>query len=48
MGLRSPTPANVAFVHVYALRTAFLGLCALALLWTAQHQGAGRLMPPSP
>jgi hypothetical protein len=34
MGLPLTDPANHAFVLVYALRTAFLGLCALALLAT--------------
>lgn len=33
MGLPLADPANGAFVHVYAIRAAFLGLFALALLW---------------
>ena len=33
MGLPLADPRDTAFVHVYALRAAFLGLCALALLW---------------
>lgn len=33
MGLPLTDPANGAFVQVYALRAAFLGLFALALLW---------------
>lgn len=32
MGLPLTDPANDAFVKVYALRTAFIGLCVLALL----------------
>ena len=33
MGLPLTDPANGAFVQVYALRAAFLGVFALALLW---------------
>ena len=33
MGLPLTDPANHAFVQVYALRAAFLGLCAFGLLW---------------
>lgn len=33
MGLPLTDPANGGFVQVYALRAAFLGLFALALLW---------------
>ena len=33
MGLPLSDPANGAFVQVYAIRAAFLGLFALALLW---------------
>ncbi len=33
MGLPLSDPANGAFVQVYALRAAFLGVFALALLW---------------
>ena len=33
MGLPLTDPANHGFVQVYALRAAFLGLCAFGLLW---------------
>ena len=33
MGLPLTDPANHAFVQVYALRAAFLGICALGLVW---------------
>ena len=33
MGLPLTDPANHGFVHVYALRAAFLSLCVFGLLW---------------